>query len=109
MCSRLLFLFVLIVYLSSCKEKELELISNNCKASPSFLRILSGFNPSKSYFSTSDVSRMGLVLVENSGTTYNPQLRYFQHPSWKKAGWLAPIQIDGEGNIYTAPAPFISV
>jgi len=52
---------------------------------------------------------MGLVLIENDGTSGYPRLRHYQHPSWRKAGWLAPIQLDAEGNIFTAPAPLISV
>jgi len=47
---------------------------------------------------------MGLVLVENDGSP-----RYYQHPSWKAAGWLSPIQLDVAGNVFTAPAPFINV
>ncbi len=83
--------------------------SNNCKGNPAFVRTLSGFNPAKSFFSTSEIRTMGIVLVENIGVAANPRFRYFQHPTWRKAGWLAPIQLDGDGNIFTAPAPFISV
>jgi len=51
---------------------------------------------------------MGLVLIENTGTANAPGFRYYQHPSWQKGGWLAPIVIDGSGNIFTSPAPFIN-
>jgi hypothetical protein len=54
---------------------------------------------------------MGLVL-QQSEQPGNPNARIVkssQHPSWKMGGWLAPILIDNDGNIYTAPAPFISV
>ena len=54
---------------------------------------------------------MGLVLLEavdpqhlQAGTT-----KKYQDSSWKKAGWLAPIQLDDRGNIFTGPAPFINV
>lgn len=52
---------------------------------------------------------MGLVLVEKSGGPNQPQFRYYQHPSWKKGGWLAPIVLDETGSLFTAPAPFINV
>lgn len=54
---------------------------------------------------------MGLALLQ-SDQPGNPNARItksFQHPSWKKGGWLAPILLDEGGNIFTAPAPFISI
>ncbi len=41
----------------------------------------------------------GLILVEGE--------RKYQHPSWKSAGSLAPLQRDAQGNVYAAPAPWI--
>ena len=52
---------------------------------------------------------MGLVLVEKTGSLNQPQFRYYQHPSWKKGGWLAPIVLDETGALFTAPAPFINM
>ena len=103
-----LILLMLVVVVASCAGKK-DLATNNCRHNPNFIRSLSGFNPSRSFFSTSEIKTMGLVLGENAGTADRPQLRYYQHPSWRTGGWLAPIQIDREGNIFTAPAPFISV
>jgi hypothetical protein len=94
---------------ASCKEKQVESGTNNCKGSPLFVKRIAGFEVPKSYFSTSEIRKMGLVLVENRGTSEAPLLRYYQHPSWKTAGWLSPIQLDEAGNVYTAPAPFINV
>ena len=91
-----------------CKEKTIEFRTNNCKGSPAFVKRVAGFTIAKSYFSTSEIRKMGLVLVENRGTAENPSFRYYQHPSWKEAGWLSPIQLDAAGNVYTAPAPFIN-
>ena len=51
---------------------------------------------------------MGLVLIENAGTASAPNFRYYQHSSWQKGGWLAPIVLDESGNIFTSPAPFIN-
>ncbi len=52
---------------------------------------------------------MGLVLVEKKGSPNQPQFRYYQHPSWKKGGWLAPIVLDETGSLFAAPAPFINI
>ena len=52
---------------------------------------------------------MGLVLVENEGIPGRPLLRYYQHPSWKKGGWLASILLDETGAVFITPAPFINI
>ncbi|MES1217425.1 MAG: hypothetical protein ABUT20_18095 [Bacteroidota bacterium] len=101
--------FVVAFIIASCKSKPVEFRTNNCKGSPVFVKRVAGFNTPKSYFSTSEIKTMGLVLVENQGTADKPLLRYYQHPSWKNAGWLSPIQLDEAGNVYTSPAPFINV
>jgi len=100
---------ILTVLLLACRNEQEELAPNLCKTSPAFVKRLAGFNPAKSWFSTSEIRTMGLVLVENQGSTESPRLRYFQLPSWKTAGWLSPIQLDDQGNLFTAPAPFINV
>ncbi len=94
----------------SCKESEVEFSANNCKKNPAFIRSI-GYDPAASSFSTSDEGVMGLVLQqsEQPGNTESGTVKKFQHSSWKKAGWLAPILIDSKGDIYVAPAPFISV
>ncbi|MEN9548769.1 MAG: hypothetical protein RIR12_1360 [Bacteroidota bacterium] len=97
-------------FLSSCKEKVIEFSENNCKQNPAFIASV-GYNPSKSYLSTSEERVMGLQLIE-SEMPGNPQarvIRKYQHPSWRKAGWLASITLDEKGNIYTSPAPFINI
>jgi hypothetical protein len=96
--------------LSSCKDEEVEFNANNCKGNPSFIKSL-GFDPRLSFFSTSDVKTMGLLLLQ-SEQPGNPNARItksFQHPSWKMGGWLAPITLDESGNIFSAPAPFINI
>lgn len=107
---RFVFTLSMVFFLfSACKEKQVEFRANNCKGSPVFVKRVAGFTVAKSYFSTSEIRKMGLVLVENLGTEEKSSLRYYQHPSWKNAGWLSPIQLDQAGNVYTAPAPFINV
>jgi hypothetical protein len=54
---------------------------------------------------------MGLVLKQSEQLN-NPNgtiVKQFQHPSWRSAGWLAPIVLDEQGNMYTAPAPFVNI
>lgn len=68
-----------------------------CQQIPSFVRNL-GFGNGVA-LSTSDRQLQGLILVEGD--------RKYQHPTWKSAGSLAPIQRDAAGNVYAAPAPWI--
>jgi hypothetical protein len=104
------FVLLTVLFFTSCKEEEVEFSANNCKKNPSFIPSM-GFNTTKSYLSTSEERTMGLVLIESEmpGNPNAKKLRISQHPSWRKAGWLAPILIDEKGNIYTAPAPFINI
>lgn len=99
-----------LILFTSCKEEVVEFDANNCKKNSPFVQTL-GFNTKTSFFSTSDLKTMGLLLLQSDqpGNPNVPITKSFQHPSWKKGGWLAPILIDEAGNIYTAPAPFISV
>jgi hypothetical protein len=106
----LLIAIILLCLFVSCKNEEVEFSANNCKANPHFIHS-AGFDPRRSFFSTSEVRTMGLVLME-SEQPGNPNARITkssQHPSWRKGGWLAPILLDEAGNIYTAPAPFINI
>lgn len=94
----------------SCKHKEeIEFDANSCKSVPKFTAAL-GYDQRRSFFSTSDTRKMGLLLVESEqpGNVAAPA-KVYQHPSWRQGGWLAPIMLDNEGNIFTAPAPFINV
>jgi hypothetical protein len=54
---------------------------------------------------------MGLVLLqsEQPGNPNAMITKTFQHPSWKKGGWLAPVLLDDAGNLFTSPAPFINI
>ena len=101
---------LLAVVFFSCKEEVVDFDANNCKKNPPFIQSM-GFDGKSSFFSTSDIRTMGLLLLqsEQPGNPNAAVTRSFQHPSWRKGGWLAPILIDEAGNIYTAPAPFISM
>src|ERR1700761_2701369 len=104
MFSKRCILFLLLVSaLAACKhEEEVDFDANSCKRIPAFVQAL-GFNQHTAYFSTSDTKKMGLLLLESPqpGNTAIAPTRVYQHPSWQKGGWLAPIMIDDKGNIFT--------
>jgi hypothetical protein len=97
-------------FFTSCKEEEVEFQTNECKVQPPFIKVL-GFNPNRSALSTSEKKMMGLVLVEfnQPGDTSHGGRRTYQHPSWKSAGWLGPIQLDPGGNCFVGPVPVINL
>jgi hypothetical protein len=109
-CKFKITLCLLLLALNSCKEEVVDYQSNNCKRNPSFMQSF-GYNPSFSYLTTSDEKIMGLVIKESSqaGNPNAPVTKQMQHPSWLKGGWLAPILIANNGDIFTSPAPFINI
>lgn len=102
--------FLLSSLLFSCKQEVVEFDANSCKGNSAFIKTM-GFDPRSSFFSTSDMKVMGLQLLQSDqpGNAQARIVKTFQHPSWKKGGYLAPILIDQSGNIYTSPAPFINI
>lgn len=96
--------------LQSCKEEVVDFNANVCKGNTAFIQKM-GFDGKSSFITTTDQQVMGLVLKqsEQPGNPNARIIRSFQHPSWKKGGWLAPILIDEGGNIFTSPAPFINI
>jgi hypothetical protein len=105
-----LLLIAYCLLLNSCKEEVVDYQANNCKKNPSFMQSF-GYNPSFSYLTTSDEKIMGLIIKESTqaGNPNAPVSKQMQHPSWLKGGWLAPILIANNGDIFTAPAPFINI
>lgn len=86
-----------------------------CQMEPAFIRTL-GFDPLWTALSTSEKMYIGISLVafvkkegESAPTAQTPKLEIYQHPSWKKAGYLSTISFDQNGNAYTVPAPLISM
>jgi hypothetical protein len=109
MRNKIIFFFLFLVTLASCKEETVEPNANVCKRLPQFVTQL-GFGAG-SFFSTTDARNMGLMLIQTQqpGNANTPIVKQHQDSSWKKAGWLAPIVLDEEGNIFVSPAPFVSV
>lgn len=86
-----------------------------CQQMPAFVRTL-GFDPEWTALSTSEKNKMGLALVvyqkqENATKPLpnGPRQTVYQDPAWKEAGYLASITTDFNGNIYTVPAPRITL
>jgi len=88
----------------------------SCAKVPSFVK-QKGFDTLRTAFSTAEKRYMGLVLIElaekpaagEQPDLNNARARYYQHPSWKSAGYLASITLDRLGNAYAIPAPHISL
>jgi hypothetical protein len=100
---------VFLFSLPSCKEEVVEYNDNNCKKNPLFIQKL-GYSVN-SFLMTSDNKAMGLILKESQvpGNPNTPIVKQYQHPSWRAAGWLAPILISTTGDVYTAPAPIVNI
>lgn len=101
------------LFLSACQEDETEYISGSaagldCKQTPAFTKNL-GFDPKLSAFSTSEKKVMGLAYIQFSPDGNPANQKVYQHPSWKSAGWLAPMIISPQGNVIVAPAPLINI
>jgi hypothetical protein len=108
---KLLFaIYLLPTVFLSCKEEVVDYQNNDCRAQAPFIKKL-GFDPSASALSTSEIRNMGLFLLQNNvvGDTSHGGKKMYQHPSWKKAGWLGPIQVDPQGNTFVAPVPHINL
>jgi hypothetical protein len=99
---------------SSCKEKmgadEVAQIGiTPCQRLSPFIPA-TGMNPGRSAFSTSENRVKGLVLIEFPERDADPaSKKIWQHPSWKQFGWMGPIAIDENGNVFTVPIPVINV
>lgn len=104
----LLFSTSVLFMLAGCKEEEqVDYQTNICQQQPSFVKGL-GLDPMRAAFSTSEKKIPGLVLLQlvNAGDTAGKKI--YQHPSWKQAGWMGPVQVDAAGNCFVAPVPVIS-
>jgi hypothetical protein len=76
-----------------------------CRALPKFRDTL-GFG-AQAALSTADSKVMGAVMVEPGPTI--SATRAYQDPSWKSAGYLGHVLFDRKGDVYTFPAPYVSL
>ncbi|MDP1971628.1 hypothetical protein [Sediminibacterium sp.] len=86
-----------------------------CQQEPAFIKTL-GYDPLWTALSTSEKTYIGISLIafekkvgQSAPTAQTPKLEIYQHPSWKTAGYLSTISFDRFGNVYTVPAPLISM
>lgn len=75
--------------------------ANTCQAGPRFATAF-GFQSGNALIGTSVTGYVGLVLVDRATGEVK------QHDTWDDAGNLGSFVYDGNGNIYTSPAPFIN-
>lgn len=103
-------LLPLVFLFFSCKNEPVAYQDNECKAQPSFIKNM-GYNPARSAFSTSEKKTKGLVLLQinATGDTTGGGRKLYQHNTWASAGWLGPLQIDPNGNLFVGPVPVINL
>ena len=82
--------------------------NRDCRVMPSFTS-KAGFDQGRSYFSTSEKKKMGLIFAELPQNGSNKEARTWQHPSWTKAGWLGPMVISDKGEVWVAPVPMVNI
>ncbi len=75
-----------------------------CVHRPAFVSDLNLGN--QIYIGTNLKGYKGLTL---SAKQPDGRVIVYQHPTWDDAGNLAAYVLDGDGNIYVAPAPFVSL
>jgi hypothetical protein len=109
-CQLFIVFCMLLTFIVSCKDEVLDYQQNDCRKQSPFIQKF-GFDPSRSALSTSEKNKMGLFLVQYNvnGDTSNGGKKTYQHPSWKSAGWLGPIQTDPNGNVFIGPVPVINL
>lgn len=76
-----------------------------CRAGPRFTTAL-GFSQQAS-IGTSFQGVKGLAIIDPAGNDGQGSL--YQHPTWDDAGYLGPWTYDRFGNVYTGPAPLVSL
>lgn len=76
-------------------------------------RSLPGFAQTQGFNSTSVIdsqgAQKGLVLYEPAARAGDPPSKSFSDPTWTAAGYLGALTTDRAGNIYTSPAPRVSL
>jgi hypothetical protein len=78
---------------------------DRCTGDPKFLEKI-GFSK-RALVDTTSTHRLGLLVTDVS--PQGQPGRSTQHESWTKAGFLGRVQRDKDGNIYTYPAPSVTL
>ncbi|MEZ4862890.1 MAG: hypothetical protein R3C14_16350 [Caldilineaceae bacterium] len=83
----------------------LEGVVDYCRRSPKF-RDTQGFS-SRSVLSTAERNVKGAIMYELGPN--GQVLHSYQDPSWEAAGYLGHVILDRNGDVYTFPAPYVSL
>lgn len=104
-------LFCLTIAFVSCQEsmseEEIATIGRTKNKKPAAFIQKIGFNPNQSAFSSAVQQMKGIVLLQAVPSFKDSFLKY-QHPTWSQYGWMGSITSDDNGNLYTAPIPFVN-
>ena len=73
-----------------------------CRYKPAFIKKLGLRDPISIDFRQEEASGFQILEARQNG-------KKLRMPSWDDAGHLGPYTLDGQGNIYTAPVPYVSI
>lgn len=103
-------LLILLLSISCLKLANAQLVNlQACKNLSPFI-VKFGFNPKRTFISTSEKHKEGLCIIEypdslNAGN--KPKI--YQHASWKTYGAMGTICITEKGDIFLVPIPTVNV
>ncbi len=80
---------------------------NKCIKYPALIQ-KNNFSLANSAFSTSETRKKGLFLIEIDQNKQKTS-KFYQHPTWTKAGYLGSMIFDNSGNLYTYPTPHVNL
>lgn len=93
-----------------CLITQVAQAQNDCRRQPAFIQKF-GFDPARSAVSTAERTYMGVCLIElaDAQNQNGKRNKIFQHPSWRKAGYMASVAITEQGDVYVIPAPTVNI
>ena len=110
---KLSLLIVSLTIITSCDNKMTEeeigqIGITGCRKPAPFIKNI-GFDANRSAFSSTEKNKKGIVLIQfpkvKGDTT---DIKMYQDSSWKQFGYMGSITTDDNGNVYTAPIPFVN-
>lgn len=90
---------------TSASKPQLLVPGDRCTGDPKFLEKI-GFSK-RALVDTTSTHRVGLLVTDVNAQ--GERGRSTQHETWKQAGYLGRVQRDRDGNIYTYPAPNVTL